>query len=140
MYQNALICLFQHLGRGYYSDVYVGMLSLPIGEMPVAVKTLQKRTSAVNARKHNSILRLQRRALKDELQIFAHLQSNSIDEHENVLKLIGVVTAAKADFCLLTEYCELGSMDHFLQRKWTNDEFEDELVFKGSKHKFIWKV
>uniref|UniRef100_A0A914WGS6 Protein kinase domain-containing protein n=1 Tax=Plectus sambesii TaxID=2011161 RepID=A0A914WGS6_9BILA len=94
----------------------------------------------MNAAESAAILKRQRQAIKDELSIFAHLQSSSTGGHENVLKLLGAITTIKTDFCLLTEYCECGSMDRFLQTKWKNGAFEDELVFEESDSEQVWKI
>uniref|UniRef100_A0A914X042 Protein kinase domain-containing protein n=1 Tax=Plectus sambesii TaxID=2011161 RepID=A0A914X042_9BILA len=93
----------------------------------------------MNAAESAVILKRQRQALRDELSIFAHLQSSSTGGHENVLKLLGAITTIKTDFSLLTEYCECGSMDRFLQEKWKNGKFEDELVFDGNEKEQVWK-
>uniref|UniRef100_A0A914VH99 Protein kinase domain-containing protein n=1 Tax=Plectus sambesii TaxID=2011161 RepID=A0A914VH99_9BILA len=136
----ATLTIIQVIGKGHYSDVYMGILSLPNESIPVAVKRQQKETSAMNAAESAAILKRQRQALKDELSIFAHLQSSSAGGHENVLKLLGAITTIKTDFCLLTEYCEYGSMDRFLQTKWENRDFKDELVFDGNENKQVWKI
>uniref|UniRef100_A0A914X1Z4 Protein kinase domain-containing protein n=1 Tax=Plectus sambesii TaxID=2011161 RepID=A0A914X1Z4_9BILA len=126
--------------EGYYSDVHIGMLSLPIGNIPVAVKAAKTKTGAKNWEESEDIRKRQRQALRDELSIFAHLQSSTAGGHENVLKLLGATTTIRTDFCLMTEYCECGSMDRFLQAKWKNGHFEDELVFEANENKIVWKV
>uniref|UniRef100_A0A914XCQ5 Protein kinase domain-containing protein n=1 Tax=Plectus sambesii TaxID=2011161 RepID=A0A914XCQ5_9BILA len=133
------LMIIQAIGNGYFSDVYMGMLSLPTGKVPVAVKKPQTDTGAMNAVQSEAILKRQRQALRDELSIFAHLQSSSTEGHENVLKLLGAITIIKTDFSLLTEYCECGSMDRFLQKKWENGNFEDELVFETNENEQVWK-
>uniref|UniRef100_A0A914WE36 Protein kinase domain-containing protein n=1 Tax=Plectus sambesii TaxID=2011161 RepID=A0A914WE36_9BILA len=134
------LTLIQVIGKGYFSDVHMGMLSLLTGKVPVAVKKPQMETGAMNAAESAAILKRQRQALKDELSIFAHLQSSSTGGHENVLKLLGAITTIKTDFCLLTEYCECGSMDRFLQAKWKNKAFENELVFEENGNEQVWKI
>uniref|UniRef100_A0A914W1K8 Protein kinase domain-containing protein n=1 Tax=Plectus sambesii TaxID=2011161 RepID=A0A914W1K8_9BILA len=134
------LTIIEFIGKGYFSDVHMGMLSLPAGKVPVAVKKSQMDTGSMNAVESAATLERQRQALKDELSIFAHLQSSSTGGHENVLKLLGAITTIRTDFCLLTEYCECGSMDRFLQEKWKNGDFEDELVFDTNVNKKVWKI
>uniref|UniRef100_A0A914W0K7 Protein kinase domain-containing protein n=1 Tax=Plectus sambesii TaxID=2011161 RepID=A0A914W0K7_9BILA len=136
---NALT-IIQAIGNGYFSDVHMGMLSLPTGNVPVAVKRPQMETGAMNAAESAAILERQIQALREELSIFADLQSSSTGGHENVLKLLGAITTIRAEFSLLTEYCECGSMDRFLQKKWENDNFEDELVFEANENEPVWKI
>uniref|UniRef100_A0A914VZJ9 Protein kinase domain-containing protein n=1 Tax=Plectus sambesii TaxID=2011161 RepID=A0A914VZJ9_9BILA len=132
--------IMQSIGKGYFSDVYMGIITLPNESIPVAVKKPQKDTGSMNVLDGEAILRRQRQALRDELSIFAHLQSSSTGGHENVLKLLGAITTIKTDFCLLTEYCERGSLDRFLQAKWKNGAFEDELVFEDNENEQVWKI
>uniref|UniRef100_A0A914WDP8 Protein kinase domain-containing protein n=1 Tax=Plectus sambesii TaxID=2011161 RepID=A0A914WDP8_9BILA len=136
---NKLINL-KPIGKGYFSDVHMGMLSLPNKDIPVAVKTTQMKTGSMNAEESEDVLRRQRQALRDELDIFAHLQSSAVGGHENVLKLLGAITTIKTDFSLLTEYCECGSMDSFLQAKWKNGDFVDELIFEANENEKVWKI
>ena len=130
----------QAIGKGHFSDVHMGILSLPTGKIPVAVKATKRKTGSINEEESEDIHKRQRQALRDELSIFAHLQSSSTAGHENVLKLLGAITTFKTDFCLLTEYCECGSLDRFLQAKWKNGDFEDELVFEENGDEQMWKV
>ena len=118
----------------------MGILSLPNESITVAVKTPQTKTGSMNAAESEDILKRQRQALRDELSIFAHLQSSSAGGNENVLKLRGAITTIRTDFSLLTEYCERGSLDRFLQEKWKNGDFEDEVVFDGNANGRVWKV
>uniref|UniRef100_A0A914URL9 Protein kinase domain-containing protein n=1 Tax=Plectus sambesii TaxID=2011161 RepID=A0A914URL9_9BILA len=133
------LTIIKAIGKGYFSDVHVGMLSMPTQSIAVAVKTSQMKTGAMNAEESEDILRRQRQALKDELSIFAHLQSSTAGGHENVLKLLGAITTVKTSFCILTEYCECGSLDSFLQAKWKNGAFEDELIFDPKDNEKVWK-
>uniref|UniRef100_A0A914VMR0 Protein kinase domain-containing protein n=1 Tax=Plectus sambesii TaxID=2011161 RepID=A0A914VMR0_9BILA len=132
--------IIQAIGEGYYSDVHMGMLSSPTAEIPVAVKTTKTKTGAMNAEESEDIRKRQRQALREELGIFEHLQSSSVGGHENVLKLLGAMTTIRTEFCLLTEYCECGSMDRFLQAKWKNGHFVDELVIEANGNEQVWKV
>uniref|UniRef100_A0A914UI41 Protein kinase domain-containing protein n=1 Tax=Plectus sambesii TaxID=2011161 RepID=A0A914UI41_9BILA len=134
------LTIIKLINRGYYSDIHMGMLSLSSGSVTVAVKMPQLYTDTINATEREDTLRRQRRALRDELNIFVHLQSSSAGGHENVLKLIGAITTIKNDFCLLTEYCDRGSMDCFLQTKRGNSKFEDELIYETNRSGEVWKV
>lgn len=65
--------------------------------------------------------------------------------HPNILRLIGVVTIWRDRFCIVTEYCDLGSLGLFLQEKFYKDLFVNELVSEESEEhieskKQIWKV
>uniref|UniRef100_A0A914W6V5 Protein kinase domain-containing protein n=1 Tax=Plectus sambesii TaxID=2011161 RepID=A0A914W6V5_9BILA len=128
------------IGKGHFSDFHLGMMSSQTGEIPVAVKRPTFKTGSMDAVESEATLKRQRQALRVELSIFAHLQSSSAGGHENVLKLMGAITILKTDFCLLTEYCECGSMDRFLQAKWKNGDFEDELIFEENGNKEVWKI
>uniref|UniRef100_A0A914UJK8 Protein kinase domain-containing protein n=1 Tax=Plectus sambesii TaxID=2011161 RepID=A0A914UJK8_9BILA len=134
------LVIMKPIGKGYFSDVHMGMLSSPNKDIPVAVKTTQMKTGSINEEESKDILKRQRQALRDELDIFVHLQSSAVGGHENVLKLLGAITTIKTDFSLVTEYCECGSMDSFLQAKWKNGDFVDELIFEANENEKVWKV
>uniref|UniRef100_A0A914WQX1 Protein kinase domain-containing protein n=1 Tax=Plectus sambesii TaxID=2011161 RepID=A0A914WQX1_9BILA len=57
--------IFKAIGEGYYSDVHMGLLSLPIGNIPVAVKTAKTKTGAMNAEESEDIRKRQRQILCD---------------------------------------------------------------------------
>ncbi len=118
--------------------MHLGTLSQLIGKVPVAVKSpklrfVSEKSENIRSKRRN-IMRQQRKLLKDELKIMTHLQAVS-GGHENVLKLVGAITTSRTDFCILTEYCEWGSMDHFLRKKFNNGEFENEIICDGSATK-----
>lgn len=96
--------------------------------MRVAVKT-PKRESDSNERQ------MQRDLLRDEMKILAYLQEILPDGHENVLKLIGANTSSIDHFCILTDYCEWGSLDNFLRNKTDNDQYVNEIVSGDSDSK-----
>jgi serine/threonine protein kinase len=129
---------FQLLGQGYFGDVFMGTLSLPVGILPVAVKMAKTNTRAINEAEREEMLRLQRNALRDELYIFAHIQAKP-GGHKNVLKLVGAITTLKTDFCLMTEFCERGSMDNFLKNIYKENKFENELL-DAKESSQMWKV
>jgi serine/threonine protein kinase len=132
-------------GRGNFSDVHVGILSLPIGKIPVAVKTpkcsIVKPNNRKAWKKEETDRRRQRKLLRDELAIMIRLQVKS-GGHDNLLKLIGAITKSRTDFCILIEYCELGSVDRFLQEKFKNSEFIDEIICEenSSEQFFMVKI
>jgi serine/threonine protein kinase len=119
------------------------MLTQPNGKIPVAVK-MAKYSSSISLNrqeraKREQLLRRQRKLLRDELNIMAHLQALT-GGHENVLKLVGAITTIRADFCVLTEYCEWGSAEHFLRNKFLNGDFENEIIVAEITNEEIWKV
>jgi hypothetical protein len=119
------------------------MLTQPNGKLPVAVKMPKCSCSTSLNRQERvereQLLRRQRKLLRDELNIMAHLQALT-GGHENVLKLVGAITTIRADFCVLTEYCEWGSVEQFLRDKFHNDDFENEIIFAEITNEEMWKV
>jgi serine/threonine protein kinase len=92
----------------------------------VAVKTPKKRDkTSENDYEHEKILQQQRESLIDELKIMYY-----IGHHDNVLQLIGALTKCKDNFCIITEYCEFGSLDIFLKTKIEKGLYCDEIVKK----------
>ena len=115
---------------------------MPIGKVPVAVKMPKSNTGLGNGKakkRQEKIIKCQRQLMREEMAIMIHLQKES-GGHPNVLKLIGAITTIRADFCILTEYCEWGSMDQFLRRKIKNGEFLDEIIKEENGTSQIWKV
>jgi hypothetical protein len=90
--------------------------------------------------------KMQRDVLREELKIMGYLQNGVVfGGHENVLLLVGAITTNRKHFCLLTEYCSLGSMENFLQNKHSTHKFVNELILESSSgHRFpttrIYKV
>lgn len=103
----------------------LGTLSGTHGDVPVAIKTPKDDDDE-----------LQKELLIEEMKIMAYLQEGF--PHENVLKMIGCVTN-KEHFCLLTEYCELGSLDKFLRKTIYSNKFEHEIVYEEYDH-FIQSI
>lgn len=95
----------------------LGTLSRPNGDVRVAIKKPKEDGNE-----------LQKSLLREEMNIMAHLQEGL--PHENILKMIGYITTSSEHFCLLTEYCELGSLDKFLRKKIESNKFEDEIAFE----------
>ncbi len=108
----------------------MGTLSSSIGKQIVAVKMpkISDKSSNLVASENRN----QRRVLRSELKIMTYLQSVS-GGHENVLRLVGAITTSRADFCVLTEYCEWGSLDQFLKKKFNNGDFENEIIYEETE-------
>uniref|UniRef100_A0A914V1K9 Protein kinase domain-containing protein n=1 Tax=Plectus sambesii TaxID=2011161 RepID=A0A914V1K9_9BILA len=129
----ANINLLQTLGSGHFGDVYLGILNLNGAKIPVAVKktkqlaSIQQMKGDKGPEECNKIWQMERDSLRDELKIMAH-----IGAHANVVRLIGAVTTSKDDYCLVTEYCEYGSLDTFLQNKMDLGLFMNEIVTEDS--------
>lgn len=117
--------MFQQLGKGHFGDVALGILSGPNGCALVAVKTPKHHSGSGDQK-------WQRQLLRDEMKIMAYLQERLPNGHENVLKLVGAITSSSEHFCILTEYCEWGSLNKFLQNTIENKRFEDEIVLEES--------
>lgn len=119
----SLICnyLLQRLGNGEFGEVHLGTWSGPNGSMPVAIKRPKSDSKSYDQE-------VQRDLLSDEMKIMAYLQEILPNGHENILRLVGAVTKNKEHFCILTEYCEWGSLDNFLRRKIENEKYVDELI------------
>ena len=63
-------------------------------------------------------------SLRKEIEVMAH-----VGAHPYVLRLLGAITTKDlADFCVVTEYCEFGSLDEFLKQKSSRKLFIDEIV------------
>uniref|UniRef100_A0A914VHM1 Protein kinase domain-containing protein n=1 Tax=Plectus sambesii TaxID=2011161 RepID=A0A914VHM1_9BILA len=121
--------LLQILGSGHFGDVHLGILNLNGAKTPVAVKKTKQLASIQQTKVKKSpeecskIWQMERDSLRDELKIMAH-----IGFHSNVVRLIGAITTSKDDFCLVSEYCEYGSLDTFLQNKMDLGLFMNEIV------------
>jgi serine/threonine protein kinase len=82
-------------------------------------------------------------ALRVELNTMAYIQRLQEKPHPNLIRLIGTTTTINQQFCLMTEYCEYGSLDCYLQDKYNSNQFINEIVSNGSETpegKVIWKV
>ena len=72
---------------------------------------------------------IQNETLRIELSTLAYIQRQREGQHPNLIRLIGTTTIAEDNqFCLLTEYCEYGSLDCYLQKKYDNNQFVNETV------------
>ncbi len=115
------------MGHGNFGEVYLGVLQQNETFSPIAVKKTKINTKDVQQDQQQK-MRSQREALRNELNIM-----KCTNGHPNVLKLIGAITTNKDNFCVITEYCEFGSLDVFLQRKWRSGLFCDELIVIGDE-------
>jgi serine/threonine protein kinase len=121
---------FQLLGSGRFGDVYRGTLAVTIdnnrSEITVAIKTPNSRESfrakEMSEEEIDKILLDERYSLREELTVMTQ-----IGEHSNVLKLLGAATNSEENFCIVTEYCQLGSLDEFLREKNEQDLFVSEI-------------
>jgi serine/threonine protein kinase len=116
------------LGGGNYSEVSLACLKTANeGHILVAIKAPKKTSLDMEESEHEVRTRKsERNAIRNELKILM-----TIGEHPNVIKLCGAVTTNKSNFCVLTEYCENGSLDRFLKLKFKNGLFIDQ-VFVGN--------
>lgn len=69
----------ENLGSGQFGQVSKGVWQSPLGEIPVAVKTLKEGKESSN----------------DEVRFLQEAAINGQFQHHNVVKLHGVVTLAK---------------------------------------------
>ena len=96
------------VGEGSFGKVYLATWN----ETPVAVKVLVDATSALDT-KVNDPMRLRRMAepvldkLSDEAGLMASMR------HPNIIQFMGIVSMPP---CVVTEYCERGSMADVLKR------------------------
>ncbi len=110
--------------------------------MPVAIKTTKSvskspmSTSSITSCEQlaEDEQRLQRDSIRDEIKIMT-----AVGGHPNVLQLLGACTVLEVNFCLITEYCENGSLDSFLRSKFDNEKFIDEIVVL-EEEKIVYKV
>ncbi len=68
-------------------------------------------------------------ALRTELNILACIQQSNERLHychPNLIRLLGTMTQKENVFLLMTEYCEYGSLDRYLQDKYRNKQFVNQ--------------
>jgi serine/threonine protein kinase len=53
-------------------------------------------------------------------------------EHSNIVHLIGTMTTNEDDIYLMYEYCELGILERYLQEKYQNNKFYDQINRQNS--------
>uniref|UniRef100_A0A914VWP2 Protein kinase domain-containing protein n=1 Tax=Plectus sambesii TaxID=2011161 RepID=A0A914VWP2_9BILA len=124
--------LLQTLGSGHYGDVYLGILKQNGAKIPVAVKKTKQLANIQHMElkspeECDKIWQMERDSLRDELKIMGH-----IGNHSNVVRLLGAITTSRDDYCIVTEYCEYGSLDTFLQNKMDLGLFINEIVTEDS--------
>lgn len=118
---HIFIYRFQRLGGGNFGDVFLGTLSGSKGKVRVAVKKPKNRSDSNDQK-------VQRDLLSVEMKMMAYLQERLPNGHENVLRLVGAATRNIEHFCILTEYCEWGSLDNFLRNKFGSEKYVNEVV------------
>ncbi len=110
--------------------------------LPVAVKTvkIEPDDDEINDDESSkSIAKQQIDALRIELNTMAYIQLLNERAHPNLVRLIGATTTNKNELYLMTEYCEYGSLETYLQEKYKNKLFIDQIV-QNNQEKMIWKV
>uniref|UniRef100_A0A914WNL6 Protein kinase domain-containing protein n=1 Tax=Plectus sambesii TaxID=2011161 RepID=A0A914WNL6_9BILA len=130
------------LGTGHFGDVHRALLRESDGkQIMVAVKKLKVSTDVDLSPQQRAEEYLQHlKSLQCETKIMS-----SIGTHPNVLRLIGAVTKNRDDFCIITEYCEYGSLEKFLTDKEKQEKFINEYVVSSNDgyrlptSEFYWK-
>uniref|UniRef100_A0A914WKZ1 Protein kinase domain-containing protein n=1 Tax=Plectus sambesii TaxID=2011161 RepID=A0A914WKZ1_9BILA len=130
------------LGTGHFGDVHRALLRESDGkQIMVAVKKLKVSTDVDLSPEQRAEEYLQHlKSLQCETRIMS-----SIGTHPNVLRLIGAVTKNRDDFCIITEYCEYGSLEKFLTDKEKQEKFINEYVVSSNDgyrlptSEFYWK-
>uniref|UniRef100_A0A914W9E6 Protein kinase domain-containing protein n=1 Tax=Plectus sambesii TaxID=2011161 RepID=A0A914W9E6_9BILA len=134
----------KEIGHGHFGDVYFALLKDRDGkEMPVAVKRskISADTRTLTEEQRAEIYHQQLKSLQCEQNIMS-----SIGSHPNILKLIGAVTKRPEDFCVVTEYCEYGSLDKFLQGRKDEEKFVNDYIVQSADGyqlnslEFRWKT
>jgi serine/threonine protein kinase len=129
------------LGCGHYGKVYYGTVRCKkTGRLlPVAVKVAKFETNQsdddeeeINNRRKTTI-ECQIEALRIELNILAYIQCLNERQHPNIVRLIGTTTDEYNQLYIMTEYCEYGNLECYVQQKYKNRQFIDEIVLKRSK-------
>jgi len=77
---------------------------------------------------HKATMAQQVAALRIELNTLAFIQQLNERPHPNIIRLIGATTTRDNEFYLMTEYCEYGSLDRYLQEKHKNNLYINEIV------------
>jgi serine/threonine protein kinase len=125
------------LGEGHFGNVYLGMVKCKRTNriLPVAVKMAKlgidnedevEGIEDSNLKEKTVTNRI--KTLRIELSIMAYLQRQKEGQHPNLIRLIGTTTTKDDNqFCLMTEYCEYGSLHDYLQMKYENKQFIDEI-------------
>jgi serine/threonine protein kinase len=83
------------------------------------------------------------KTLESELNILTYIQRLNEPAHPNIIRLIGATTTIKTnknEFYLVTEYCEYGSVESYVQKKYRNQLFFNEIDCNNADSNFAWKV
>ena len=110
----------QPLGKGHYGVVWHAELIDGYGTRTVVAMKMINKLPTTFSDQHFLI---EINAIRAEIDNLAYL-----GEHENILKLIGAITNNIRQFCIVTEYCELGSLDKYLNEKKRTNRFMNEIV------------
>lgn len=103
------IRLQEEVGRGEFGVVHRGLFLGPGDGLSVAVKLLQPEKSGVT----------EVRAFREEITIM-----KALGQHPNVLSLLACCTKPDGPLCLVTDFCEHGSLLDYLPR--LNDDIVEE--------------
>lgn len=68
-------------------------------------------------------LRMETDAMRKEMSIMAY-----VGEHEYILRLVGIITRQVENFCIVTEFCEHGSLENFLKEKRSKNHYMNEIL------------
>jgi serine/threonine protein kinase len=120
------------LGEGHFGNVYFGTVKCKRTNriLPVAVKMVNSIEEKVteDSSLHAKTIANRIETLNTELSIMAYIQRQKEGQHPNLIRLIGTTTTNDTNqFCLMTEYCEYGSLDLYLKEKYKNKLFVNEI-------------
>jgi serine/threonine protein kinase len=135
--------IFQNkvIGLGHYGEVYFGTVfcKRTHRRLPVAAKmaNIDDNFDFVDdERNQNGTIESSPfiNALRIELNVLAYLQRLNAPTHPNLIRLIGTMTIDTNEFYLLTEYCEYGSVERYLQEIYKKNRFVNEIDSRPQNH------
>ncbi len=112
---------------------------------PVAVKVIKQNANSDDSNEtedeesRKESIKQQNEALNVELNILSYIQQQNDSQHPNLIQLIGTTEIYKHQRCIMTEYCEYGSLETFLQKKFKNNQFISEIV-SNEEENVVWRV
>jgi len=133
------------LGAGHYGKVYYGTVKCKsTGQLlPVGVKVAKFENCDLDEMENNesiiNVIRKQIETLRIELNILSYIQRQNGAPHPNLIRLIGAITIVDGEFMLITEYCEYGSLDCYLRKKYYDEKYDNEIVLNNAD-RCVWKV
>ncbi len=92
-----------------------------------------------NNNESDKLTKIESDVMRIELNILSYIERREDDgQHPNLIRLIGATTMNENEFFLMTEYCEYGCIDRYLQQT----RFVNEIVCNGSvdRQEVIFKV